>query len=68
MNELDKTITGIIINERDEIFVATHSRRSEWPINISMNNPKKLGAFVRLGIPNLCGKFTLDSIYTNIKI
>ena len=28
-NELEKTITGIIINECDEIFVATHSRMSE---------------------------------------
>ena len=26
-NELDKTIMGIIINERDEIFFATHSMR-----------------------------------------
>ena len=41
-NELDKTITGIIINKCDEIFVAIHSKRSEWPINICMNNPKQL--------------------------
>ena len=68
MNELDKTIARIIINERDEIFVATYSRRSEWPINIYMNNPKQLCASVNLGISDLGGQFTLDAIYTCIKI
>ena len=29
-NKLSKTITGMIINERDEIFVVTYSRRGEW--------------------------------------
>ena len=68
MNELDKTILGIIINERDEIYVDTHRKRGEWPINICMNNPKQLGAFVSLDIPNHGGQFTLNAIYTGIKI
>ena len=53
MNELDKTITGININECDEIFVDIHSKRSECPTNICMNNPKQLSASINLGIPNL---------------
>ena len=28
-NELEKTTPGMIINERDEIFMTTHSRRGE---------------------------------------
>ena len=51
--ELNKTITEIIINKRDEIFVATHRKRSEWPINICMNNPKQLSTSINLGIPNV---------------
>ena len=67
-NELEKTITGMIINEGDEICVATHSRKGEWPINLYMNNPKQLDTFVSLGTPNLGDQFTLDVIYTCIKI
>ena len=52
-NELDKTLTGIIINKHDEIFVATHSRRIEWPTNIYMNNPKQLSASINLSILTL---------------
>ena len=53
MNELDKTITGIIIIKHDEIFVDIHSKRSEWPTNIGMNNPKELSASINLDVPNL---------------
>ena len=29
-NKINNTITGMIINEHDEIFVVTYSRRGEW--------------------------------------